>query len=806
MGKTLHKTMAALMFALFTPALASAQESVPYSAAFDGTQQDWQAVDKSNVLGKTWTQWTSYNFGGSLGSLPTVMLQDDGYSDAPNDYYVSPAITVEAGKTYAVKLHGVQQYAQWHGTLSVEIGTSLDDMTSFKSIGIHEPETENNAEFNDTYKFTAESDGTVYVAFHALPYEGMSNYVYYYLLDMGIEESTPDTGGEGGGGTENPDPGQPDVETSALPYYQSFVFENAGDTWKTVDKSANPGDTFVYRQIYTSDQGYSYWRALQEDDGGGNDYFISPAFRLEAGKTYVADFTHAEYTYGGTLYLELGTDRDDVSTFSPIFTAMRQTSDADNSKSIEELPEFTVPQDGVYYLAFHATNEGALQSDYVYVLLKDFLLKEKEESVDPGDDITQDEVVALPYSVDFTDDEAFSAWRTLDASSKSGSTWAENSYGYLEFDGDNQVGDPHPCAQITTDWDSDINDYLVSPVMELKEGKTYVVKVHAAGSSSNTANLSLELTNDRRDASTYIYQTSIESPVAFDSEQKDREYEVEINKDGRYYFALHARTWENEASANLNIFSFSVAEKEEAADVAVDVPYTADFTKAPEGADEWSSWTSLDRSDYANSTWRWGAGSYITFDESYMHTPTELGSYNVASESSNFNDYLVSPALNLESGKTYVVTAQGFTRDYSDVKTLSLELGTEKKVSGSYVKVGDVVLNEATLESDYQLVKDVVSTIEFTVDESGTYYLALHGTADEGKNVYAYVTLLDIRDKNDDPFTGIDTINAAATATQTAVYTLDGRRVGNLSTLAKGTYIVRMQDASGKTKSIKVLK
>lgn len=793
------------MFALFTPALASAQQAVPYSTEFDGTQQDWMTVDKSDVLGKTWTQWSSFNLDG-LGNVPTVMMQDDGYSDAPNDYYISPAITVEEGKTYAVKLHGFQQYASFHGTLSVEVGTDKDDVTTFKSIGVHTPETADNAEFNDTYKFVAEASGEIYVAFHALPYEGMGNYVYYYLLGMGIEESVPDSGGTGNG-TENPNPDQSDVDTQELPFYRNFIFENASDGWTTVDKSETPGTTFAYTRVYTSDDGYSNCQAIQQDAGGGNDYLISPAFKLEAGKTYTADFTHAEYTYGGTLYLELGTDPADVSTFSPIFTASRQTDSNDNSKKIEEQYDFTVPSDGVYYLALHATNEGADESDYVYVLLKDFMLKEKENGSDePGEDISQDAVAELPYNVDLTTDEAFGTWHTLDASSTTGSTWFENSYGYMEFDDDwNQVGNPHPCVQLTTDYDSDVNDYLVSPVFNLKEGKTYVVKVHAAASSVNTASLTLELTDNRLDASTYLYQASVETPVAYDSE--DKEYEIAINKDGRYYVALHARTWEKEASANLNVFSFSIAEKEEAEDVAVDVPYTADFTKAPEGEEMWTSWTALDRSDYASTTWSWGDGTFITFDEDYMNTPTQLGSYSIAAESSNFNDYLVSPALNLEAGKTYIVTVQGFTRDYSDVKSLALELGTEKKVSGSYTKVGDVDLNVALLETDYQAVKDVVSANEVTVDESGKYYLTLHGTAEEGKNVYAYILSFDVKEKGNGPVDGINAVNAIPVDGETMVYTLDGRCAGNLSSLAKGAYIVKVKDtATGNVRSIKVVK
>lgn len=793
------------MFALFAPAMSIAQVSVPYSAEFDGTQTDWTVVDKSETLGRSWDQWSNYNFGGDLGSKACVMMQDEYYS-APNDYYVSPAIQVEAGKTYAVKLHGVQQYSNFHGTLTTEIGTDKEDMSTFKVIGTHEPETTDNAEFNDEYKFTAETTGTVYVAFHATECQGMDKYVYYYLLGTSIEESTADPTEPGGGTGENPD--QPDVTTESLPFYQNFVFEDSEGKWKIVDNSSTAGSTFSHIYMYDSSVGQNWGYGIKDDDYGANDYLISPAFKLEAGKTYTLDFTHQAYSYSGTLSLGLGTERDDVSSFSTIYTASRQEDSNHNGDKIEDTYDFTVEKDGVYYIAFHATPDGADETYYTYVNINDFMLKEKENGGGSGGgDEEPDMAIDVPYSVDFSDGLLADNWKTLDASQKTGSTWTSNEYGYTEYDENwNAIGDPHPCVTITTDFDSDINDYLVSPAFNMKEGKTYVVKLHTAATSINEADLSLEVATDRKDASTYNWVATITSPVAYDSEDKDREYEIEINKDGVYYIALHARTWEKEKSANLNLFSFSVEEKVEAEDEAVALPYTADFTKASDTeSGDWDTWTKLDRSDNAGSTWSWGDGSFITFDENYNAGPTSLGSYNMTFDNSNFNDYLVSPAVNLEAGKTYVVNVQAFTREYSDIRSLELELGTEKKVSSSYKKVGDIELNVALLESEYQAVKDVVSTNEITVDADGKYYFAIHGAAEENKSVYAYVLSFDVKEKSD-PETRIGCITNVAADTESTVYTLDGRRTGNLSSLSKGTYIVKTRDAFGKVKSVKVMK
>ena len=71
----------------------------------------------------------------------------------------------------------------------------------------------------------------------------------------------------------------------------------------------------------------------------------------------------------------------------------------------------------------------------------------------------------LPYSVTFDSADAFATWKTLDNSDVKGSSWTWTATNY----------DGKPAVNIGTDAKSSICDYLISPVFELKEGKTYTI-------------------------------------------------------------------------------------------------------------------------------------------------------------------------------------------------------------------------------------------------------------------------------------------------------------------------------------------
>lgn len=152
----------------------------------------------------------------------------------------------------------------------------------------------------------------------------------------------------------------------------------------------------------------------------------------------------------------------------------------------------------------------------------------------------------------------------MDRSGNVSSTWSWNSWGYQEYDTDwNPVGDQHPCVGFSSDWNTDANDYWVSPAFALEAGKTYVAKAHTANNRScietGTTSFTMKLgTNKKMQSSFDKTLGSIELNTVYDRDPSTFEFTVE--KAGNYYVAFHISD-KTGANAYGYIFDFSLAEK-----------------------------------------------------------------------------------------------------------------------------------------------------------------------------------------------------------------------------------------------------
>ena len=711
--------------------------ALPYNITFDAVNDVWTTIDASADPTTTWgfnDSWVNDGFcpTGQYSAIPSYCILQD--QNVVNDYYVSPAFKLEAGKTYTVKTSTGKMY-DTPAVLSVEFGTSNTDASSFTKLT--NIAMENSGEqYENSYDLTVPADGVYYLAYHAVntTTENLTKYAYLYAMSFGIEEKT--------GGDE------PGAEAVEVPYEISFASET--DAWTALDASETVAVTWKYATgydgFYNADGTYSSCYSLEDDYGKPNDYFVSPAIKLQAGKTYtVKTNTGKAYNTPAVLSLELGTSSTDATTFNKV----SDIEMADNSVQYKNSYDVTVENDGEYRLAFHVTTNSTEVPLRAEMYLMDFSIAEK----------TAPEVTAeLPYEIVFDSADKFATWSTLDNSDVPGKTW--------EFTGSDFAG--KPAAFMGPDAGSATCDWLISPRFELKEGKSYVIKFDGATGADNKLNVLLDyfeesINKDNTKAIDWIG----EKLPKMEGEEAKTEWTVDILKDGVYYFGFRALNWTpNQEADAISIYSFSVKEAPEGEpETPVALPYETSFAEEAGAA----GWTAMDRSDNASSTWSYNSWGYDEYNANWEKVGENHPCVSFSSDWSNANDFWVSPLFSLEAGKTYVVKTHTTTnRTGLDANTSSftMKLGTNKKVQGTFTQtIGDIELN-TVYDRD-------PSVFEFTVEESGNYYVAYNIFDTNGQNAYGYIFDFSLAEKTAE-------VQPVATA---AVTDLAATEAGDLKTI-----------------------
>lgn len=402
--------------------------------------------------------------------------------------------------------------------------------------------------------------------------------------------------------------------------------------------------------------------------------------------------------------------------------------------------DLTVPEDGLYSFAFHATNTSkGDKSNWVYLYAIGFSIEEKTggETPDPGTDPDQpdppavDQEGTLPYDMTFDSAEKFATWTTMDNSDTPGVTWA---YTASDFAG-------KPAAHMGTDATSATCDWLVSPKFELKEGKSYKITVDAASGPNNELNLILDYfvgskSADNQKTIEWIGSKlpKTEGETEGEGGKVKNEWILDANKDDVYLFAFRAlNCGANNANDAVSIYSVKIEEMAEGKPEApVALPYEVSFEKE----ESVSGWTAMDRSASTASTWSWNSWGYQEYGADWNPVGDQHPCVGFSSDfNTDANDYWVSPAFALEAGKTYVAkahTANNRSCVESGTTSFTMKLGTNRKVQGSF----DKTLGTIELSTVYD--RDP-STFEFSVEKAGNYYVAFHISDKTGANAYGYI-------------------------------------------------------------------
>ncbi|MDY6000317.1 MAG: choice-of-anchor J domain-containing protein, partial [Candidatus Limisoma sp.] len=90
-----------ILIGIALPALMWAGKSTPYSTIFYG-DDEWTIID-ANGDGKTWTKESGSSYSSADGASGGIKYAYNS-SKSGDDWCISPAITLEAGKEYKLKI------------------------------------------------------------------------------------------------------------------------------------------------------------------------------------------------------------------------------------------------------------------------------------------------------------------------------------------------------------------------------------------------------------------------------------------------------------------------------------------------------------------------------------------------------------------------------------------------------------------------------------------------------------------------------------------------------------------------------
>lgn len=408
-----------------------AQAVLPYSVNFGENQDGWTSVDNSSTPGTSWKYEERWAY--SQGKYyPCVAIKMD-YSAACNDYYISPAFQLEANVEYTLKsIHCTTSQANG-ANMSLKIGTSATDMTSFKSISeCTVPDYFTNTE-EQTYTFTVETAGTYYLAYHATSPQFNSDIC---LFSFSLSD------GEGGG-TDPEDP------VGTVPYDINMLENMTNRGWYAHDNNQD-GVTWTA----TTGFGVSLQMALGNSH---NDDYVSPKFSLKGGKNYKITTTVAvngNAKSGDIVKLIQGNNPLDMISVKQLVL--------DQPGENTEETYITIENDGDYYFGFRNMSTTGGNT----LILYRFALEEVQDV--PG-------IGEVVFASDFEGLLPLEGWNILDANQDM-VTW-EKTEGVegITYHGTMAVGGA--------------DDWLVTPPFAVDGDMDYLVKYTFSQSGAFDADL-----------------------------------------------------------------------------------------------------------------------------------------------------------------------------------------------------------------------------------------------------------------------------------------------------------------------------
>lgn len=758
---------------------------LPYSNDFsDASLQKHFSIIDANNDGSTWSFYS-----GSVRYKYST-------SNAGDDWLISPAIKLVAGKKYHFSINAKAETASYPEKLEVKAATEATaEALSAGSVVIPE-ENVNYATFKplENEEFTVSTSGYYYFGVHAI-----SDVDQYYLtVDDFLIEAMPVT----------------------APYTGDFSQEGTMDDYSSIDNNGD-GKTWAWSASYGAY--YSYNTASAADD-----YLILP-IKLEASKNYNVTVTAstANTNYKEKFEVKVGK----AGTVDALTTTAISEQEFASTVDTDFEGSFTSEEEGIYYVAIHATSDA----DMWRLNIKKLVIEAGAEGDAPA---AVDGLTVTPL------DDVLGATVAFNAPTKSidGSDLAEGDITKIEIlrDGNviNTIENPAPgsaqsyvdnaadltignhkyqvipygasgvgekseeitvflssilTVPYTFDLASDIistfsvidnnadgktwkwsasygtyygynsanaaDDYLISAPFRLEAGKNYMITVGAKGSKSYPEKLEVLVGQEATVAG--LTQTVIPATEVATGNFDDYEGEFTVSADGIYYIAVHAISDADKFNLQLNKLSIEKGAEPTAPAAVTDLTAEAGaegalevnlaFT-APANAVNGSALSGTEdikiyRDDVLVNTL---TGVTPGSDQTWQDTNVEDGKtytyYIVAANESG--DGQKSEKVSVFVGQDVPAVVTGFTKTADTSESITFAWDEVKGVNGGYIDAANATYNiyklaiESSIFGNY-LVEDgqigsvegaTTGTIDYPVDEGDQNYQYFGISAKVGEN------------------------------------------------------------------------
>lgn len=758
---------------------------LPYSNDFsDASLQKHFSIIDANNDGSTWSFYS-----GSVRYKYST-------SNAGDDWLISPAIKLVAGKKYHFSINAKAETASYPEKLEVKAATEATaEALSAGSVVIPE-ENVNYATFKplENEEFTVSTSGYYYFGVHAI-----SDVDQYYLtVDDFLIEAMPVT----------------------APYTGDFSQEGTMDDYSSIDNNGD-GKTWAWSASYGAY--YSYNTASAADD-----YLILP-IKLEASKNYNVTVTAstANTNYKEKFEVKVGK----AGTVDALTTTAISEQEFASTVDTDFEGSFTSEEEGIYYVAIHATSDA----DMWRLNIKKLVIEAGAEGDAPA---AVDGLTVTPL------DDVLGATVAFNAPTKSidGSDLAEGDITKIEIlrDGNviNTIENPAPgsaqsyvdnaadltignhkyqvipygasgvgekseeitvflssilTVPYTFDLASDIistfsvidnnadgktwkwsasygtyygynsanaaDDYLISAPFRLEAGKNYMITVGAKGSKNFPERLEVLVGQEATVAG--LTQTVIPATEVATGNFDDYEGEFTVSADGIYYIAVHAISDADKFNLQLNKLSIEKGAEPTAPAAATDLTAEAGaegalevnlaFT-APANAVNGSALSGTEdikiyRDDVlVNTLTGVTPGSAQTWQDTNVEDGKTYTYYIVAANESG--DGQKSEKVSVFVGQDVPAVVTGFTKTADTAESITFAWDEVKGVNGGYIDAANATYNiyklaiESSIFGNY-LVEDgqigsvegaTTGTIDYPVDEGDQNYQYFGISAKVGEN------------------------------------------------------------------------